>query len=334
MKKSFSATEEKSMHILKTTCGIALLTALSAGASAQQFPTKPIRMIVPSTPGGSSDTLARLVGEHLQTRLGQTVITENRPGAGQTIGSAHVVKSDPDGHTMEMVTVTYTTSSAIYSRLPYDPEKDLIGAAMIGKGPLILVVHPSLPVKSVKELVALAKSKPRILDFASAGNGTIPHLALELFALSADIDVVHVPYKGISPAVTAVVAGEVPALIGSAPSTSAMIRAKRLHALAVTTAKRSPHMPELPTIAEAGVPGYDVATWWGVLVHAQTPTPIVTKLNQEFRQILAIEDVSKRIRSDGAEPELDMTAEEFTALIKRDIAKWRTIVKKRNIKTL
>ena len=322
------------MRILKLVCTVIALAGLVSVAPAADYPNKQIRMIVPSTAGGSSDTLARLIGEHLQKRLGQTVIAENRPGAGQTIGSSHVVKSDPDGHTMVMVTVTYTTSSAIYSRLPYDPVNDLVGAAMVGQGPLILVVHPSLPVKSVKDLVALAKSKPRILDFASAGSGTIPHLSLELFALQAGIDIVHVPYKGIAPAVTAVVAGEVPALIGSAPSTTAMIRAKRLHALGVTTAKRSPHMPELPTIAEAGVPGYDVATWWGVLVHAQTPKPIVTKLNQEIRAILATDEVSKRIKSDGAEPELDMTAEQFTALIKQDIAKWRAIVKKRKIKTL
>lgn len=322
------------MRILKLVCTAIALAGLVSAAPAADYPNKQIRMIVPSTAGGSSDTLARLIGEHLQKRLGQTVIAENRPGAGQTIGSSHVVKSDPDGHTMVMVTVTYTTSSAIYSRLPYDPVNDLVGAAMVGQGPLILVVHPSLPVKSVKDLVALAKSKPRILDFASAGSGTIPHLSLELFALQAGIDIVHVPYKGIAPAVTAVVAGEVPALIGSAPSTTAMIRAKRLHALGVTTAKRSPHMPELPTIAEAGVPGYDVATWWGVLVHARTPKPIVTKLNQEIRAILATDEVSKRIKSDGAEPELDMTAEQFTALIKQDIAKWRAIVKKRKIKTL
>jgi len=322
------------MRILKLVGTAITLAGLVSVAPAADYPSKQIRMIVPSTAGGSSDTLARLIGEHLQKRLGQTVIAENRPGAGQTIGSSHVVKSDPDGHTMVMVTVTYTTSSAIYSRLPYDPVSDLLGVAMVGQGPLILVVHPSLPVKSVKDLVALAKSKPRILDFASAGSGTIPHLALELFALQAGIDVVHVPYKGIAPAVTAVVAGEVPALIGSAPSTTAMIRAKRLHALGVTTAKRSPHMPELPTIAEAGVPGYDVATWWGVLMHAQTPKPIVTKLNQEIRAILATDEVSKRIKSDGAEPELDMTSEQFTALIRQDIAKWRAIVKKRNIKTL
>lgn len=322
------------MRIPKILCGAALTLGLISGAWAQGFPTKQMRMIVPSSAGGSSDTLGRLIAEHPQKRLGQTVITENRPGAGQTIGSSHVVKSDPDGHTMVMVTVTYTTSSAIYSKLPYDPVHDLVGVAMVGKGPLILTVHPSLPVRSTKELIALAKSKPKSLDFGSAGNGTIPHLATELFALSANIDIVHVPYKGIAPAVTATVAGEVPVLIGSAPSTSAMIRANRLRALAVTTAKRSRHLPDLPTIAESGVPGYDVATWWGVLAHAKTPKPIVNQLNSEIRKILATDDVSKSITSDGAEPELNMTSEEFTALIKSDIEKWRAIVKKRNIRTL
>jgi tripartite-type tricarboxylate transporter receptor subunit TctC len=204
---------------------------------------------------------------------------------------------------------------------------------MVGEGPLLLTVHPSLPVRNVKQLIALARSRPGHLNFGSAGTGTIPHMASELFVGSAKIDMVHVPYKGIAPAVTAAVAGEIPVLIASAPAAATMVKANRLRALAVTTAKRSQFMPELPTIAESGVPGYDVATWWGVLAAGKTPAPIVNRLNEEIRRIVASEDVKARIIADGAEPVLDMTADKFTALLREDIPKWRRIVKERNIQT-
>ncbi|MDH5534669.1 MAG: tripartite tricarboxylate transporter substrate binding protein, partial [Betaproteobacteria bacterium] len=314
-------------------CGTVFLAGLGSASFAQEFPTKPMRMIVPSGPGGSSDFLGRLLADHLHKRLGQTVITENRSGAGQTIGSGYVANSDPDGHTMVIVTVTYTTSAAIYTRMQFDPLTDLRGVAMVGQGPLILNVHPSLPVKSVRQLIALAKKQPGQLDYGSAGAGTIPHLATELFAQAANINIVHVAYKGIAPAVTATVAGEVPMLIASAPSSMPMIKAGRLRALAVTTAKRSPFNPELPTIAESGVPGYDVATWWGILVPGKTPDAAVNKLNGVIREILATAEVKSIIESNGAEPVLDMPAGEFSELIKVQIAKWRRIVKERNIKT-
>jgi tripartite-type tricarboxylate transporter receptor subunit TctC len=321
------------MRVPPMICGMTLLTGLISVAAAQQFPTKPMRMIVPAPPSGSSDILGRLIAEHLQKRLGQTMITENRSGAGQTIGSVYVAKADPDGHTLLFVTVTYTTSAAIYTKLPYDPLTDLTGVSIVGRGPLLLTVHPSLPVKSVKQLIAFAKARPAHLDFGSAGSGTIPHLAAELFAGSAGINIVHVPYKGIAPAVTATVAGEVPVLIASTPSAAPMVKANRLRALAVTTATRSPFMPELPTIAEAGVPGYDVATWWGVLAPAKTPQAIITRLNSEIRAILATEEAKARIIADGAEPVLDMSAEKFSALLKTEIGTWRRIVKERHITT-
>jgi tripartite-type tricarboxylate transporter receptor subunit TctC len=230
------------------------------------------------------------------------------------------------------VTITYTTSSAIYTKLPFDPLTDLRGVAMVGEGPLVLTVHPSVPARSVKELIAFAKANPGQMDYASAGTGTIPHLATELFAGSAGIQIVHVPYKGIAPAVTATVAGEVPMLIGSAPSVTPMLKANRLRALAVTTAKRSRFSPELPSIAEAGVPGYDVSTWWGVLAPGKTSDATVNKLNQEIRTILALPEVKAVIEKYGAEPVLDMSAGEFDKLIKTQIAQWRRIVKERNIK--
>ena len=319
------------MRSLRMTYGALALMGLISTASAQ--PAQGMRMVVPTSPGGSADILGRLIAEHLQKRLGETIITENRPGAGQTIGAAYVAQSEPNGRTLLSPTVTYTTSSAIYTKLPYEPTTALAGVAMIGRGPLLLTVHPSVPVKSVKQLIALAKAQPGQLNFGSAGAGSIPHLASELFVGSAKIDMVHVPYKSIAPAVTAIVSGEVPVLFASTPAAGAMVKANRLRALAVTTAKRSQYMPELPTIAEAGVPGYDVATWWGILAHGETPKPILEKLNKEIRAILARDDVQARIVRYGAEPVLDMSSEEFTTLIRNDIAKWRRIVKERNIKT-
>jgi tripartite-type tricarboxylate transporter receptor subunit TctC len=319
------------MHALTKACAAIALGALISGASAQQFPAKPMRMIVPTPPAGSADIMGRLIAEHLGKRLGQTMITENRPGAGQTIGTAFAAKAEPDGHTLVLVTVTVTTSAAIYKKLPYDPVTDLTGVALLSEGPLLLTVHPSLPVKSVKDLIALARAKPGTINFGSAGTGSIPHFAFELFAHGAKLNIVHVPYKGIAPAVVAAVSGEVPALFASTPAAGTQVKAGRLRALAVTTAKRATFMPELPTLAEAGVPGYDVATWWGVLAPGRTPAPIVARLNEEIRRILATDEVRARIIADGAEPVLDMTPEKFNALIRAEIDKWRRLVKERGI---
>jgi tripartite-type tricarboxylate transporter receptor subunit TctC len=317
--------------ILNAGCGILLAAGLISAAVAQPFPSKPMRMVVPTPPAGSADILGRLVAEHLQKRFGQAVITENRGGAGQTIGSAYVAKADPDGHTLLLATVTFTTSAAIYTRLPYDPLTDLAGVAMVGVGPLLVTVHPSLPVTSVKQLIALAKSRPGSVNYGSAGAGTIPHLATELFAGSAKIDIVHVAYKGIAPAVTAAVAGEVPVLFASTPSAGPMVKAGRLRALAVTTARRATFMPELPTLAEAGVPGYDVSTWWAVLAPGKTPPAVIRRLNEEIRKILAAEEVKTILVANGAEPVLDLPAEKFNAQLKSEIATWRRIVQERRI---
>jgi tripartite-type tricarboxylate transporter receptor subunit TctC len=303
-----------------------------ANAAAQSFPGKTLRMVVPTPPSGSADILGRLIAENLQKRLGQNVIIDNRPGAGQTIGTTAVARSEPDGHTLLLVTVSYVINPAIYSQLPYDPNTDLTGVAMVGSGPLVLTVHPSLPVRSVKDLIALARARAGRLDYGSAGAGTIPHLAAELFAGYAKVSLLHVPYKGVAPAVTATVAGEVPLLFASTPAVGPMIKAQRLRALAVTTAKRADFMPELPTVAESGVPGYDVATWWGVLAPGKTPAPIVNRLNDEIRKILASDDATSVIVANGAVPELHMTPEQYNALLKAEIASWKKIVKERNIK--
>jgi tripartite-type tricarboxylate transporter receptor subunit TctC len=309
-----------------------VMACMAVNTHAQSFPGKTVRMVVPTPPSGSADILGRLLAEHLQKRLGQNVIIDNRPGAGQTIGTALVARSEPDGHTLLLVTVSYVINPAIYAKLPYDPHTDLTGVAMAGSGPLLLTVHPSLPVRSVKDLIALARARAGNLDYGSASAGTIPHLAAELFAGHAKVNLTHVPYKGVAPAVTATVAGEVPILFASTPAVGPMVKAQRLRALAVTTARRAAFMPELPTIAESGVPGYDVATWWGVLAPGKTPVGIVTRLNEDIRKILSADDAASVIVANGATPELHMTPERYNALLKTEIATWKKIVQERNIK--
>jgi len=303
----------------------------AAAASAQEYPARPIRIVVPTLAGGSADILARLIGAKLHERWGQPVVVENRGGAGQMIGADIVAKSAADGHTILLPTVTYTTSAATQTRLPFDPVNDLAGVTMVGEGPFLVTVHPSLPVKTLKDLIALAKSKPGHLNYASSGTGSILHLVTEVFAAGARIKLVHVPYKSIAPAVTETVGGHVPMMFGSLPSVLPQVKAGRLRALAVSTAKRSSFVPELPTVAEAGVPGFEARQWWGVFAPAKTPRPVVAKLNGEIHKILAAEDVKSRLADEGAEPVVT-TPEAFGAIVKSDIAKWKKVVADLNLK--
>ena len=303
----------------------------AAAASAQEYPARPIRIVVPTLAGGSADILARLIGAKLHERWGQPVVVENRGGAGQMIGADIVAKSAADGHTILLPTVTYTTSAATQTRLPFDPVNDLAGVTMVGEGPFLVTVHPSLPVKTLKDLIALAKSKPGHLNYASSGTGSILHLVTEVFAAGARIKLVHVPYKSIAPAVTETVGGHVPMMFGSLPSVLPQVKAGRLRALAVSTAKRSSFVPELPTVAEAGVPGFEARQWWGVFAPAKTPRPVVAKLNGEIHKILAAADVKSRLADEGAEPVVT-TPEAFGAIVKSDIAKWKKVVADLNLK--
>ena len=303
----------------------------AAAASAQEYPARPIRIVVPTLAGGSADILARLIGAKLHERWGQPVVVENRGGAGQMIGADIVAKSAADGHTILLPTVTYTTSAATQTRLPFDPVNDLAGVTMVGEGPFLVTVHPSLPVKTLKDLIALAKSKPGHLNYASSGTGSILHLVTEVFAAGARIKLVHVPYKSIAPAVTETVGGHVPMMFGSLPSVLPQVKAGRLRALAVSTAKRSSFVPELPTVAEAGVPGFEARQWWGVFAPAKTPRPVIAKLNGEIHKILAAEDVKSRLADEGAEPVVT-TPEAFGAIVKSDIAKWKKVVADLNLK--
>ncbi len=311
--------------------GLALSAAvvgLGAGEGlAQGYPSRAIRFIAAFPPGSASEILGRVVGQKLHERLGQPVVVETRPGAGGTIGADLVAKSAPDGYTILVgSSAEITVGVSLYAKLPYDPVKDLAPIIVIGPVPNILVVNPSVPVTSVKELVALAKSKPGQLNFGSSGNGTTSHLAGEMLKLQAGIDMVHIPYRGSPPALTDLLGGRISVMF--APLTTALphVRAGKLVALAVSSPKRSPATPEVPTLMESGFPDFEASIWFGFLAPAATPKDIVTKLNAEIGRILQVPDVRETLSKQGAEP-VGGTPEEYGALIRRDIAKWAKVVK-------
>jgi tripartite-type tricarboxylate transporter receptor subunit TctC len=303
------------------------LVASVPGAYAADYPSKPIHIVVPFAAGGTTDFLARAIAQDLGTSMGTTVIVDNRPGAGGNIGSDLVAKSAPDGYTLLLGTVgTHAINASLYKKMPYDTVKDFAPISLVASVPNILVVHPSVPAKSVKELIALAKAKPGALAFASSGNGSSIHLSGELFKSMTDVDMVHVPYKGSGPALTDLVGGQVQLMFDNMPSSFPHVKAGRLRALAVTSSKRSPAAPDVPTIAESGVPGYESVAWFGILAPAGTPPEIVKKLNAEIAKTLKSPEVMKRLASQGAEP-VSNTPEQFAVYIKSEMAKWAKVVK-------
>lgn len=298
---------------------------------AQEDPQRSIRIVVPTAAGGSSDTLGRVIAEQLRLRLGQPVIVDNRPGAGQMIGAENVAKSAPDGHNLIFLGGTYTTSVALRARLPFDPINDLTGVAMVGEGPFILAVHPSLPVKSTKELISFAKARPGQLNYGSAGTGSITHLVTELFSGMSKVEITHVPYKAGAPAATDLVGGHVEMMIGSLPLLLNHVNAGRLRALAVTSEKRSNFVPNLPTVAESAVPGYKATQWWGMLAPSKTPYQFIAKFNREINAILSTDEIKTRLATEGATPNIN-SPEAFNATVKNEIVNWRKIVKELGIK--
>jgi len=300
-------------------------------SSGQAFPSKAIRFLVGAPPGGSNDLFARAVGQRLNETLGQSVVVDNRPGANQMIAADIMAKSPPDGHTIYITSTSFTTGAALQPKLPFDPVNDIAGITMLGKGPLVYVVHPALPAKTMKELIALARARPGQLNFTSSGIGGINHLGTEVLMAAAKINMVHIPHKGMAPALTDLISGEVQVLLVSLPSVSAQMKAGRLRALAVSTARRSAFMPELATVAESGVPGYDVSLWWGMFAPAKTPKPVIDRLNAEIRKALATDAMKKQFADFGAEPS-PMTPEAFSALVKNEIAQWRKVIRDANIK--
>ena len=300
---------------------------LAAGAAlAQPYPAKPVRFIVGPGPGSGTDVVARAIALRLTERLGQSVIVENRTGAGGTIAVATVAKSPPDGYTILFVSGSLVVHPAIYRKLPYDVVRDLAPITLIGVVPQVLVVHPSLPARSVREFVALARSRPGQINYGSGGVGSTGHLAGELLQSSAGIRMVHVPYKGAGPAAVDVIAGQIHALFTSAVNALQHARTGRVRVLGVSTARRVSAMPDVPTIAESGVPGYELMTWYGLLGPADTPRVAIDRLNQETAAVIKLPDVLTRLQADGVEPATG-TAGQFADMIRTELARIAKIVK-------
>jgi len=299
---------------------------------AAGYPAKPIRIVSPFAAGGSTDTLARLIGPKLTESWGQPVVVDNRPGAGGTIAAEIVAKAPPDGHTLLLTSVSaHAINPALRARLPYDPMKDFAPVTQLASGNNVLVVHPSLPVKTVKELIVLARARPGQLTFASGGVGTPAHLAGELFKSIAKVDLVHVPYKGGAPAAIALMSGEASLTFGSILSVLPQVKARRLKALAVTRASRSSALPDLPTVAEAGVPGFELNSWYGIVAPGGTPREIVSKLNGAIVRAIKSGEVRERLESEGIEP-AGTSSEEFARYIEAEIRKWSEVVRRAGIK--
>jgi len=313
--------------------GVALcaaLIALALPASAQDYPSRQIRLIIPFPPGGSNDVVGRIIAGQLSEKLGKQVFVDNRSGAGGVVGSDLAAKAAPDGYTLLIVSIAHSVNPWLY-KLPYDPVKDFVPVSIIATGTNVLSVNPSVKVHSVKELVDLAKQKPGVLNYASAGIGSFQHLSGELFKLMAGVNIVHVPYKGGGPSMLAVIAGEDQVMFSSIVQTVPNIQSGQLRALATGGEKRSPILPDLPTIAEAGVPGYVATNWWGIIAPAGTPQPIVAKVHDAVAELLDSEKTKKFLDNEGAAP-VHMSSAEFGAFITAEIAKWGPVVKQAGMK--
>ena len=310
-------------------CGAAVIAAIlstSMGVFAQSYPVKPVRVVVPWPPGGSNDIVARIVAQKLTELNGQQFIVDNRGGAAGTIGSEQVAKSPPDGYTLMVHSATHVANPHLYGKLPYDTLKDFVGIAPISAQIGMLIVHPSLPVKSVKEFIALAKARPGQLTYSSSGNGSFVHLTMAQFAAMAGIKMIHVPYKGGGPAAISIAAGETQAQMGTIGAVMQQISAKRVRPLAVTSDYRVEAFPEIPTLAQAGVPGYEFTAWIGALAPAATPKAIVDKLNGDIQKILRMPDVAEKLKSQTLDPML-MNPEQFARRLKSDYDKYEKIIK-------
>jgi tripartite-type tricarboxylate transporter receptor subunit TctC len=306
-----------------------VLAAWLAGPGLAQaaYPERPIALVVPFPAGGSTDLVARVVAERMGKELGQSIVVENRGGAGGNIGSAAVAKADPDGYTILMGTVaTHALNPALYRKMPYDAVADFAPVALLVVVPNVLVVNPNFPAKNVQELVALLKEKPGEYSYASSGNGTPLHLSGELFKSMAGVDMVHIPYKGAGPALIDVMGGHVPIMFDNLPSSTEHIRAGKLRGLAVTTAERAPSMPDLPTIAESGLPGYETYTWNALFAPAGTPKDVIDRLNAAANTAVADPDVQAKLKDVGAVPK-GSTPDELASHVKAELAKWAPIVK-------
>jgi tripartite-type tricarboxylate transporter receptor subunit TctC len=303
----------------------------SAGASgdarAQPFPSRTITLVIPFTPGGSTSIVGRVIADRMSQLLGESIVVDNRPGAGGTVGTKLVAKSEPDGYTLLLgYTGTLAIGPSLYKNVGYDPRKDFAPIGLIGHAPNSLVVHPSFPAKTVTELIAYAKAHPGQVNFGSAGVGTVSHICGEYFAQAAGITLVHIPYKGTAPALTDVLGGHIPMAFAPIPAAHANVSGGLLRALAVTSASRSTLLPDVPTISESGLPGFDISLYYGLVAPAGTPRAIVDKLNKELKAALASEDVKKQLSQDGTEI-APGTPEDYAAFIDKDEKKWSQLLK-------
>jgi tripartite-type tricarboxylate transporter receptor subunit TctC len=313
-------------------CAFALLSCMPAVVYGQAYPSKPIRLIVPFPPGGGNDVIGRAMAQKLTERFGQQVIVDNRAGANGIVGLQALMQSAPDGYTLGVGAAgPMAVNPSLYDKLPYDPVKDFTAITNMVNFPLLLVAHPSLPAKNVRELIALAKAKPGTIYFSSPGSGNSGHLAGELFNTMAGVKTVHVPYKGQGPALADLLAGQVQLLYSSIPSVMPHVQSGRLRALAIGSAKRIPSLSEVPTIAESGVPGYEAYSWVGMIGPAHMPRDLTQRLSREINDALKQKDFNDKLNSEGALPDGD-TPEQFTAYIKAEIDKWGAVVRSANIK--
>ncbi|HVL75203.1 MAG TPA: tripartite tricarboxylate transporter substrate binding protein [Noviherbaspirillum sp.] len=312
-------------------CASALLVAPALAQSpAQNYPNQTVRIVVPYAPGGFNDTIARVMGKKLQDAWGQPVIADNRPGGGTILGLTHAAKAPADGYTLVVVGFPTVANQFLYKRLPYDTNKDFTPVMLGAYSPNLLVVREDSPIKSVKDFVEMAKAKPGRLNYATAGNGTSNHLTMEYFKSMAGIDLVQVPYKGSAPMITDMLGGQIDIMFDNAPHVMPHVKAGKLRALAITSAKRSPLLPDVPTVAELGYPGFEVSVWYGFAAPAGTPPAIVAKLNQEMNKALQADDVKKIFADSGVEP-LGGSVQQFDAFFKAQTERWGKVIKEANV---
>jgi len=312
---------------------VALGCVATFGAhAADPYPSRPIRIVAPSTPGDAPDVIARLLAERMSAAMGTQVFVENHPGAGGVVGSDIVAKAPADGYTLIIGNAgSHGINAAVYAKLPYDIQRDFVAVSQVAISPNIMVVNPGIPANDVQQFVAYAKARPGQLSYASGGNGSSAHMSMELFKSMTGVDLVHIPYKGSSPALTDVVSGQVAVMFVNLPPAVPLVKAGKLRALAVTTRTRSPLLPEVPTVSESGVPGYETVAWFGILAPAATPKEIVARLSSEIARIARSPEMRERLLALGAEP-VGSTPEEFAAVIAREIAKWTPLAKTVGIK--
>ena len=317
-------------HFVRQLCRVALLSCMlgitATAALAQAYPNKPLKLIVPVAPGGFTDVVARILGQKLSISLGQPFVIENKAGAGSTIGTDFVAKAAPDGYTLVMVSTTHVISPAIYAKLPYDPIKSFTPVSKLVDSAYVLMVNPKVPVNSVADYIALAKAQPDKIHYASSGNGSSQHLMGGMFAAMTGTKLIHVPYKGSSGAASDLVAGVVESSFAGVPNAMAQVPAGRLKALAVTTAKRIPQLPDVPTMQEAGVPGYEASVWLGLLAPAGTPKEIVARLNAEIAKVMSAPDTKKELYAAGVESDIS-SPEALGSLMSREMERWGKVIK-------